>query len=368
MALLLSLLGLACLGFVTWLTADGFRAMHARHALAVANTPLRLRVTARVEIGDSLLCLHLSAPTPKGTLPAFEAGQHLLFQAPAGKAGKTIHRAYSLAAWRAKPTHYELGIKRESQGAMTPWLWHHLRVGDVITTSRPQGHFTLPRSKRPLVLIGGGIGITPMRAMLHQALAQHRNTILFQAARTVDQLLYRDECEQLQNNHPSFRYVPIVSRPGPPPWPHLTGRLTAATVLQHTACGTAAEFCLCAADAMMTELRNDLLAAGVNEGQIHWEAFGVSAVNGKAGLDIAMTRHGLTYQFKTEGAPTLLAELESKSINLPSECRAGSCGQCLLNLDAGEVDWLTEPEFTVPHGKILPCVCTPRTALTTSTD
>ncbi len=364
MAYALSFFGSLCLAFVAWLTIDGLRAVFARRRVEKARQALRLRVLERREVADSLLCLRLALPDG-GILPTFAAGQHLLLKAPAGAGDKTIQRAYSIAAWETNPRTYELGIKREAQGAMTQWLWSHLQAGDTIETSRPQGHFTLPKSPSPLVLIGGGIGITPMRAMLHEALAQRREVTLFHAARTREQLLYAEEFSSLAASQPGFRYHPILSRPDDT-WQGMRGRLNAPAILHAANMTREAEYCLCAADAMMEALRADLAAAGIAAERIHWEAFGVAATPGAAGLPIKVSMRGAAREFSSAGAPTLLAELEAQDIALASECRAGSCGQCLLSLDDGEVDWLTQPELEVPPGKILPCVCSPRTPLALS--
>lgn len=365
MATALGLLGLVCLAFILWLTVDGLRAIAARRAAEIARQPLHMVVAERREVAGELLSLRLIAAKGR-VLPSFRAGQHVLLQAPAGPGGKTIRRAYSLAAWQPRPKAYELGIKREAMGAMTPWLWEHLQEGSAVTISRPQGTFAPPRSARPLVLIGGGIGITPMRAMIHEGAASGRQIVLFHAARTAGQLLYRDEFERLAASHPNFSYLPILSRPQAGAWPGLSGRLDAALILAQAPEARDAEFCLCAADSMMAQLRADLTAAGIDEHRLHWEAFGVSAGAGSAGLPLAVQTPQGSRQYLTRGAPTLLAELEANEVALPSECRAGSCGQCLATLDSGEVDWLAKPEIDIPAGKILPCICAPRSPLALS--
>lgn len=362
MAMALGMLGIACLAFILWLTVDGLRAIFARRAAEKARQPLQLKLLERQEAAGSLLSLVLADPKGKALSP-FKAGQHVLLQAPAGPGGKTIQRAYSLAAWQRQPGRYELGIKREAWGAMSQWLWHNLLEGTTVSLSQPQGHFLLPPNRRQLVLIGGGIGITPMRAMLHEALIDGRTITLFQAARTVEQLLYRAEFEQLAGANPAFRYKPILSRPEGATWNGLSGRLSADLILCEMRNPTDAEFCLCASGGMMAQLRSDLAATGVAAERIHWEAFGAAAAAGTAGVPVSVSTNGDVRQFSTQGAPTLLAELEANDIALPSECRAGSCGQCLASLESGEVDWLAKPEFEVPAGKILPCVCSPRSPL-----
>lgn len=361
MAIALSMFGLLCLSFIAWLTADGLRAIFARWAQEAARKPLTLIVAERREIGSELLCLQLKDAKSRRLKP-FAAGQHLRLHAPAGQHGKTIRRAYSLAAWRARPMVYELGIKREEQGAMSQWLWANLKTGERIEVSRPQGQFIVPKGNGPLILIGGGIGITPMRAMLHEALGSGRQIVLFHAARTADLLLYRAEFEALAQQHAQFDYQAILSRPDSA-WTGPTGHLDAACILGQLTDAPQTDYYLCASNKMMESLSLGLKQQGIATDRIHSEVFGASAGTGMTGLKLTVEQCGATKAIKTAGEPTLLATLEANGIELPSECRAGSCGQCLVTVNDGDVEWLAKPEFSVAAGQILPCVCSAKNNL-----
>lgn len=361
MALLLSALSLLALAFITWLTVDGLLAIRRRRRAEQVRRPRRMRVAARSEVAGDLLCLTLVDPDGR-PLPAFAAGQHLLLSAPAGRQGKTIQRAYSLAAWQRTPTAYELGIKREPQGAMTQWLWPNLKLGTLVDASLPQGDFVLDGGAEPLVLIGGGIGITPMRAMLHAALAADRPVHLFHLARSAGSLLYREEFVALAAAHPDFRYHPQLSQPDGE-WAGARGRIDAAQIVAALAEASRCQFYLCAGNAVMDALADGLAALGVDHGRIHREAFGAANGTGASGLNVTVDGPGGQKTMITAGEPTLLAALEANGVELPSECRAGSCGQCVARLTSGEVDWLLTPEHAVDEGHILPCVCSPRSDL-----
>ena len=358
------MVGLLSLAFIAWLTLDGLRTLFARRARESARRPLTLIVAERREIAGELLCLRLKDAKGR-VLNTFDAGQHLLLQAPAGPGGKLIQRAYSLAAWQQTPTSYELGIKREAQGTMSQWLWTNLKPGDRLAVSRPQGDFVMPGGSRLLVLIGGGIGITPMRAMLHQALARDGRIVLFHAARTADRLLYRAEFEALARQHPRFDYRAILSRPDPA-WPGLVGHLAASRILAGLPDHALADFYLCAGNAMMDTLQQDLKTGGITTRRIHREAFGATAGTGVAGLKLTLKQGGTETTVQTAGEPSLLATLEANGIALPAECRAGSCGQCIATLNSGDVKWLAAPEHTVASGKILPCICSAQSELVLS--
>jgi len=356
----LAVVGLVSLAFIAWLTVDGLRALLARRTAERRRRTLPMRITRRDEVAGELLCLSLASTA--GRLPAFSAGQHVLLEAPAGKAGRLIRRAYSLAAWQARPGHYELGIKREGKGAMTQWLWNNALAGTILNLSRPQGEFVVEPATASLVLIGGGIGITPMRAMLHATLPGGRPVTLFHAARHPEQLLYRAEFEALATQHPQFRYIAVVSRPDAN-WTGRSGRLDGHAIVAAIPDAPAADYYLCAGNDMLAALRTDLQARGVAAERLHWEVFNPGTASNQASLEIVCRTPGGEKRCQSRGEPTLLATLEANAIELPSECRAGSCGLCQLGLVAGDVEWLLAPEFAVSPGNILPCVCAPRTKL-----
>ncbi|WP_050976117.1 FAD-binding oxidoreductase [Azoarcus olearius] len=355
-ALALAALGLAGLAFIAFLLVDGLRAVYQRRREERRQRPLRLVVRSREEVGGELLRLTLAHPRRR-PLPVFEAGQHLMMTAPAGRGGGAIRRAYSLAAWHPRPTWYELGIKREAQGAMSSWAWNALLPGAVVDVSPPRGDFVVADDELDLVLIAGGIGITPMRAMLHASLARPRarRIVLLHAARHAGTLLYRGEFESLASLNPHFSYLPIVSRPDGF-WRGERGRLDAHRVLAAVPTPQQARFYLCAGQALMEDLGGGLIAAGIDPARIHSEAFGAASAGGGHGQVITLEDGR---RVDTAGEPSLLATLEAHGCAPPSDCRAGSCGECRMRLDAGAVRWLMAPACAVADGEILPCICQP---------
>ncbi|MFN3616991.1 MAG: FAD-binding oxidoreductase [Aquabacterium sp.] len=355
MAALLSALGLLALVFIAWLTFDGVRAIWCRWQAEQLGQPLRLRVARRDNVAGELMVLRLT-PARGWRLPAFRAGQHVVLEAPAGPQGKVVRRAYSLAAWHNRPRHYELGIKREPGGAMSTWLWEHLRTGDRLTVSRPKGHFTLVnRAGGGLqVLIGGGIGITPMRAMLHEALHAGQSVHLFHAARTRGQLLYQAEFEQLASTHPNFAYTPALTRPEAS-WTGLSGRLDAecilATLREARADVRAADFYMCASNEMMAALQDGLVAQGVAADRVHLEAFGAAQNTDTQAYDITLHPSGQVLTF--QGQPSLLVMLQEAGTGIDSDCRNGTCGACKVRCVTGEVRTVIQPEWTVTGREVL---------------
>ena len=95
-------------------------------------------------------------------------------------------RCYSLSD-APQPAHYRISVKRVAapgSSALAPglashYLHDHVAVGDVLRVRAPGGHFCLGAGDAPVVLIGGGIGITPMVSMLNGCLQQHAGRELF---------------------------------------------------------------------------------------------------------------------------------------------------------------------------------------------
>lgn len=353
LAWLLSVGAVAGLVFIAVLTVDGVRVLMERLRRERAARPLDLVVTARQEVAGHLVCLQLRRRWGR-RLPAYMPGQYVVLSAPLGPGGREVRRAYSLAAWQAgRPKAYELGIKREPQGLMSSWVWDALRPGQRVRVLPPKGDFVLQPASGERVLIGAGIGITPMRAMLHAALSEPGRVLLFHAARHEDELLYREEFERLAARFPTFHYLPTVSRPGTD-WPGARGRLDAGGIIEHLLHPAVAQFYLCASDAVMASLTAGFEAAGILPSAIHREAFGAALGAGGSGQNVDLPGGK---RVVTAGEPSLLHALEAAGCAPPSECRAGSCGLCRMQLLGGEVRWGLAPGCELQQGEILPCIC-----------
>ncbi|MFT0621618.1 2Fe-2S iron-sulfur cluster-binding protein [Ectopseudomonas guguanensis] len=347
----LSLLGaILLLGFSlhgVWLAWQGKR---RRQGFA-------LRVRACQWLSDDLLHLELASPW-RLPLPCFAAGQFLtLLAQPEGE--RPLRRCYSLAAWQARPWHYQLCIKREPDGRMSNWLAERVRPGLRLQVLAPAGHFHLQDDHGPeLLLIAGGVGITPMRAML-QAWAERplgRRVTLIYAGRDRAALAYHQEFVELAAQRADFRYCPALSRDpqAPPDW---QGRLNAAR-LAAVLTGDCDVF-LCAGQALLDHSLALLRDAGVAESRLHWEAFGAQALGAGSGT---FALHWQDEALQYTGQPSLLHALHEQGIDLPADCWGGHCGSCRVRC-SGEVEWRQPPAGMLPAGQILACCCIPRAAV-----
>lgn len=360
MVYLLAIAALLFLALIAILIADGLRAISRRAKWANQARPLQLRVVERIDIDDCLMQIRFKTKWFWQRLPVCLPGQYVQLVAPAESGGRSVSRAYSLSAWAASPKFYELGIKREQNGSMTQWLWSNLRVGDVMQVGRPRGHFVLNAGQGTLVLIGGGIGITPMRAMVHASLRSGRRVQLFHSARTVDQLLYQDEFLALSASSPQFSYHPYLSQPRSD-WTGGRGRMTAEHLMALMQRPESADIYMCASAQMMSDLRSGFLRSGVDDVRLHQEAFGAEQNTDSQSYSVLVQPSGAELTF--QGQPSLLALLQQAGVAIESDCRNGTCGACRIHCASGSVRQVLVPECEVNEGQLLACCCVPSSAL-----
>jgi ferredoxin-NADP reductase len=305
---------------------------------------LRLRVS-RLRRQRQYLQLTLVAADAR-PLPSGRAGQHIqLFGTDA--AGQAVSRAYSLAQDCHHNQYYRLVIKSEPGGRLSPQLFQRLQVGDVLHTSPPKGHFVLKRSRKPLVLVAGGVGITPMLAMVYQALRSRRPvTLVYQACSAADLLFHR-----LLSRLPGLHYLPVLSQPDAS-WHGERGRINAAQLLALG--GHQASYYCCANAAMTAQLSTELAEAGVT---LHFELFSAAATQ-----QSCLLQYG-EISADSAGFSSVLDALNSAGAGIPSDCRGGSCGLCKKRLIKGEVIQMLDPAAPLAAGEVLTCCIQAKTAL-----
>ena len=166
-------------------------------------------------------------------LPGQRPGQYITVRLTID--GNTVMRNYSLSN-APSAGYFRISVKRETglnsqtpDGLVSNYLHDHLKQGDSLDLAPPSGEFTLDVqdvSANPLVFIAGGVGITPIMAMSHAALANehlHKRPIyLFQAARNADMLPFEDELAAIAEQHSNFNWQIYLSQQSQPVLPAKT--------------------------------------------------------------------------------------------------------------------------------------------------
>lgn len=357
---------------------------HARSDAAWAGWR-EFRVVQRVyeDAAQSQCSFHLQ-PVDGQPLPAFKPGQFLTFELDI--APRALTRCYSLSD-RPEPTHYRVTIKRVPSPADHPEFppgrssqhFHdHVQVGDILRVKAPAGHFVIdPDPDLPVVLIGGGIGITPMMSMLRWCIAQQPQRVvhLYYGLRNSDEQAFKQQLEEMAAAHSALRLNIVYSRPGAA---DLIGRdyqhagHVDVDLLRRTLPHGRHQFYVCGPPAMMQTLVPALAAWGVPVADIHYEAFGPASIKlpgqlevtptPSAAMDIRFQRSGRTLTWDGRDA-SLLDFAERHGVAVESGCRSGGCGSCETRLLEGQVQYEHAPDHDVAAGHCLLCVGRPSSPL-----
>lgn len=302
----------------------------------------------------------------------FTPGQFLTVKLRAD--GRDVVRCYSLSSAPAARGYLEISVRR--QGQVSNALHALARPGSLLSVRAPAGHFTYPGGDdRPLVLLAGGIGITPLMSMLRHAVLVEptRPVTLLYSAREVGDFAFRDELLTLSRRHDQLQVCFAVTRGEAPPDVYrgrIDQRLLASTApdVRH------AVSMICGPQAMIDGLTTTLHAMGVPADQVRSERFeaAVAASAGQPRPDRAPAgAGGETFQVRerrsAKSAPatagqTLLDAAEAHGLPIPSLCRAGVCGTCRTRVVEGQVDCdggvLDDADRAA--GYVLACVASPR--------
>jgi ferredoxin-NADP reductase len=155
--------------------------------------------------------------------PGHQAGQHLDVRLTA-EDGYSAERSYSIASATAEPV--AITVERLEDGEVSPYLTRELRPGDQMEVRGPIGNwFTWgPQDGGPLLLIAGGSGVVPLRAILRHR--EHTGSRvparMLYSSRSLEDVIYRDELDKYQGSA-EVRYT--LTRRQPPGWGGFAGRV-----------------------------------------------------------------------------------------------------------------------------------------------
>ncbi|PRY04226.1 NO-inducible flavohemoprotein [Paraburkholderia sp. BL25I1N1] len=159
------------------------------------------RVARKVRESDEITSFYLR-PDDNGKLLAFHPGQYIGLRLVID--GEEVRRNYSLSAM-SNGEEYRISVKREPNGKVSNHLHTHVNENDTVELFAPAGDFKLEDSDKPLVLISGGVGITPTLAMLQAALKTDRPVHFIHSARHGGVHAFRDVIDQLAARHPKLK-------------------------------------------------------------------------------------------------------------------------------------------------------------------
>ncbi len=339
-------------------------------------------VSREVENACGDICSFYLEPHDGGALPPYLPGQFLTFELQIPDQPQPVVRCYSLSDTPTEEGRYRVTIKRLGQhpekpdappGLSSCYFHDVLKPGDVLDVLAPNGGFHLNvQSDRPVALIAGGVGVTPVLSMLKwlAATGSHREVWFFYAARCGEDIALRAEIDAIIAGNANFHGVTIFSAPTPECEKAKAfdrkGHLT-VDVLKETLGTSNYEFYVCGPPPMMEAVTSALEEWGVPEEDIHFEAFGPASVKqvshdeaavGEGAARVTFSRSGKTLDWTPE-AGTLLELADASGIRVNAGCRAGNCGTCATAVKEGKVRYLTKPASKPAEGTALLCISCP---------
>ena len=320
-------------------------------------------------------------PADRGDVAQFRAGQFLTIRLPT-RGGTPVTRVWSISDYDEDAGTYRLTIRRSANGRGSQYMHETARVGDTLEVRNPAGGFALDRSTVfRVTLISGGIGVTPMFAML-KAHAQRSNVsplLWIHSTQNGATHVLRAEVAALLSSQPRFESRVIYTAPRSSDIQgvdfHEVGRLNAERIT--TMLGSSYQcrpfgrdielpsqaglFYICGPAQFEASVRGALRAFGVDEAAIFSERFHPSTneVIASGPCEVRFTRSAKTVRWSPEEDASLLELAEEHGVEAPFNCRAGSCHSCETAISAGTVTYRLQPAVSPPPGRVLLCCSRP---------
>ncbi|MER5890365.1 molybdopterin-dependent oxidoreductase [Streptomyces sp. NPDC001941] len=327
------------------------------------------------EEGRGVRTLRLADPDG-GPLPDHQPGQHLIVRpvAPAEADGDlvpAVARAYSLTGPAVDPARdcYTLAVRHQPGGALSTYVHRELRPGDRLEVTAPGGGFRVPAdTDHPVVLLAGGIGITPFLGYLETLAAGGgtvpRVVLHYGVANSADHPFHA-RLRALEREIGALRVVTHYAAPGPDDVP---GRdydregYVSASDIDAGLIEDRARFYLCGPGPMLDALTEGLRARGVPRFEVFSERFRAATraveVPDDARFTVRFARSGREVPW-TKGSGTLLELGEKAGVSMASGCRVGQCESCACRVLEGEVTHLVTPPDDLATDTALTCQSVP---------
>ena len=341
----------------------------------------RFRVAAIVDEAHDVKSFYF-VPMDGQPLAPFGPGQYLTFRLGPDRDAESVVRCYSLSD-RPRQDYYRATIKRigpptrelqASPGRGSNFFHRNVKVDDVLEVRAPAGTFFLdPLAQEPVALIGAGIGVTPLVSMLEAIVhtGRPREIQALFGFRSGADHPFKARLASVADENPNLRLHVSYSAPRPSDVLYRDfnhqGRLTIERVRQVLPSNNY-RFYVCGPGALMESLVPALWEWGVPESHVHFEAFGPASVKSLASgrpavqCDVRFERTGREKVWDGTFA-SLLDFGEAAGVAMPSGCRAGSCGECMLAIRSGAITTVKQPGIQVPSDHCLACISVPTQTL-----
>lgn len=330
-----------------------------------------LRVAAVFPETHDVKTLRLVNPEG-GSLPfSFLPGQFLTFSVEIE--GKRVRRSYTIASAPTVTAYVEVTVKRQEHHGVSAHLHDRVKVGDLLDVAAATGRFTFTGEEDSIVLIAGGVGITPMMSVVRYLtdISFPGEIFLLLGMRSTEDFIFREELEYLQRRHENLHIAATMARAAGTAWMGHEGPITKDFVAHAVPEIARRHIHLCGPPAMMEVIKTELAELGVPKERIETEAFGpaegmvphdalatdVADVPGapaaarglaEAAVSVAAAAAAqVRFSVSKKTGPLLpeqsvLEAAEAIGVDIDYSCRVGTCGTCRVRLLEGAVTMAVE--------------------------
>lgn len=286
----------------------------------IGTGPLDLIVTGVRQLTPRVRAFELRDPG-LADLPAVVAGVHLTLPVTLDDMSLAT-RTYSISSDPARRDHYEIAVLHEPEGRGGSRAVHRDYVlGQRLRAPLPRNAFPLHEDDRPAVLIAGGIGITPFRAMVSALRGAGRAYHLHYAARSLAEAPFASELRAVHGDAATL-YLDA------------TARMDVGAILDGADPDAVAYACgpLRLLDAVLAAAR----ARRWPDDRVRFERFAAAGPTDGEPFDLVLARSGRRVRVGAD--ETALEALERAGVEVPSNCRTGTCATCVVRVTAGAPD------------------------------
>jgi len=365
----------------------------------------------------TITSFYLTAKDARPLAP-YKPGQFLGFKLDVPGQPEPVLRTYTISDSANDATHYRLSIKREPPppgqpdappGVSSNYFHDHVEVGGELQVRAPSGDFFLHEDgdvdgdggeSGPVVLLSGGVGLTPMISMLNHIVSNgaKRPVWFVHGVRNGDEHAFGAHVRGLAETHANVNAYIAYQEPGPDDIEsrdYDSAGFISLGLLESLLPGNEADFYLCGPPPFMKALFNGLLGWGVAESRVYYEFFGPATVLKESGAKdkanrksapaatavpgastvpgpeaaadgpvVTFRRSGVTVDWDPE-IETILELAEANGVTPDFSCRSGLCHTCMCTLIEGEIEYVNDDALLPEEeGQILICSSKPKTDIT----
>lgn len=292
-----------------------------------------------------------------GGIPfSYLPGQFLTLTLPVDE--KPIRRSYTMSSSPTQGYYCEISVKREEHGAGSRYLHDQVKVGDTIEVQAPSGKFFFTGNEADsIVLIAGGVGITPMMSITRALtdMAWDGDIYFIVACHDPEHFIFETKMMRLQERHPNLHVFAAMSRIERDIDGYRKGRLSRDLLAEWVPEIASRRIHICGPTAMMDATKKMLAELDVPADSIYTENFGgeqkpqVRAEQRAkvANTDIAETGGTVIFSKSDKSThlqpdETVLEASERVGVDIDYSCRTGMCGVCIVKLLSGKVSMEVE--------------------------